>query len=240
MSDRRDPSRSDASQAAPAFGRGLTLVMDAALGDGTLALLRDGTVIAARDVTMRSDRDEKLLPAVLAMLADADVTLADLHGLGVGAGPGSFTALRVIGATAKGIAHARGIPLYAIPSLALTVASDAATSAEGTRWLPALDALRGERYAALVTIGAGGMIAQVEQLGVIPAASVAERAAEVEALPIGPGERHDARPQALGAPRCLALVNAMGAVPLASWEPMYGRLAEAQVKWEAAHGRSLS
>jgi tRNA threonylcarbamoyladenosine biosynthesis protein TsaB len=26
---------------------------------------------------------------------------------------------------------------------------------------------------------------------------------------------------------------------LATWEPAYGRLAEAQVKWEAAHGRAL-
>jgi tRNA threonylcarbamoyladenosine biosynthesis protein TsaB len=27
---------------------------------------------------------------------------------------------------------------------------------------------------------------------------------------------------------------------LATWEPNYGRLAEAQVKWEAAHGRALT
>jgi tRNA threonylcarbamoyladenosine biosynthesis protein TsaB len=29
-------------------------------------------------------------------------------------------------------------------------------------------------------------------------------------------------------------------VDLATWEPNYGRLAEAQVKWEAAHGRALT
>jgi hypothetical protein len=29
-------------------------------------------------------------------------------------------------------------------------------------------------------------------------------------------------------------------VSLAAWEPDYGRLAEAQVKWEQAHGRPLS
>jgi tRNA threonylcarbamoyladenosine biosynthesis protein TsaB len=28
-------------------------------------------------------------------------------------------------------------------------------------------------------------------------------------------------------------------VALDTWEPAYGRLAEAQVKWEAAHGRPL-
>jgi len=33
---------------------------------------------------------------------------------------------------------------------------------------------------------------------------------------------------------------AFGPVPLDTWEPSYGRLAEAQVKWEASHGRALS
>ncbi len=34
-----------------------------------------------------------------------------------------------------------------------------------------------------------------------------------------------------------------GAEPVARperWEPRYGRLAEAQIRWEAAHGRALS
>ena len=33
---------------------------------------------------------------------------------------------------------------------------------------------------------------------------------------------------------------AAGPVALDGWEPSYGRLAEAQVKWEAAHGRPLA
>ena len=37
----------------------------------------------------------------------------------------------------------------------------------------------------------------------------------------------------------IALIAGGGPVDLASWEPVYGRLAEAQVKWEAAHGRPL-
>ena len=38
----------------------------------------------------------------------------------------------------------------------------------------------------------------------------------------------------------LQSVIAAGPVSLDKWEPAYGRLAEAQVKWEAAHGRALS
>jgi tRNA threonylcarbamoyladenosine biosynthesis protein TsaB len=37
----------------------------------------------------------------------------------------------------------------------------------------------------------------------------------------------------------LESVIEQGPVDLASWEPDYGRLAEAQVRWEAAHGRPL-
>jgi tRNA threonylcarbamoyladenosine biosynthesis protein TsaB len=37
----------------------------------------------------------------------------------------------------------------------------------------------------------------------------------------------------------LDAVLAAGPVDLATWEPAYGRLAEAQVKWEREHGRAL-
>ena len=49
----------------------------------------------------------------------------------------------------------------------------------------------------------------------------------------------DARPHAREAPHLLPLAQALGPVDLAGWEPLYGRLAEAQVKWEASHGRPL-
>jgi tRNA threonylcarbamoyladenosine biosynthesis protein TsaB len=48
-----------------------------------------------------------------------------------------------------------------------------------------------------------------------------------------------ATPHAAEAAQSLALAAAAGPVDLARWEPRYGRLAEAQVKWEAAQGRPL-
>ena len=39
--------------------------------------------------------------------------------------------------------------------------------------------------------------------------------------------------------RLLDMPGAIERVDLDRWEPDYGRLAEAQVKWEAAHGRPL-
>ncbi len=216
---------------------GVWLSMDAAAGGGTLAVLRDGMVIAERAVVMRSENEERFFPAVLDVLGDVQCSLKDIERIIVGAGPGSFTALRVVGATAKGIAHARGVPMYAVPSLALSVTAEAPKP--NTRWLSTLDALRGERYAALVEIGADGNVARVQQLGLIAIEALAAAATEHSATRIGPDEAHTATPHARGVARCLALVESAGAVPLASWEPMYGRLAEAQVKWEAAQGRTL-
>jgi tRNA threonylcarbamoyladenosine biosynthesis protein TsaB len=216
---------------------GVTLAMDASAGDGTIAVLRNGAVVAECTVPMRSGDDERFLPAVLATIADAGATPRDLTRIVAGAGPGSFTALRVVGATAKGFAIGRGLPLYAVPSLALIVG--AADAAREGRWLAVLDALRGDRHLALVTVGRDGAVTEVGSLGLAPEAEVPARAAALGARVIGPGAVVDAAPHARGVARCAALIEAAGPVPLDAWEPVYGRLAEAQVKWEAAEGRPL-
>jgi tRNA threonylcarbamoyl adenosine modification protein YeaZ len=228
---------------------GITLGMDAAAGDGSIAVLRDGALVAASQVVMRSATEERFFPAVLETLGSAGAAVSDLRRIVVGGGPGSFTALRVVGSIAKGLAQGRGIPLFAVPSLALVAdaATHALAAAEGSRgsatlsrWLVTLDALRGERYAALVERDAEGLVLRVQQLGLLPVSEVAARAAALEATPIGPDEALVAAPHARAVVHCLALVEASGAVDLASWEPFYGRLAEAQVKWETAHGRPLT
>jgi tRNA threonylcarbamoyladenosine biosynthesis protein TsaB len=218
---------------------GRTLALDAAAGTGTIAVLHDGELVAAREVAMRSDAEERYLPAILETLTEAGNTAADLARIACGAGPGSFTSLRVAGAMAKGLAEGLGIPLFAMPSLALIVASSEATRASASRWMATLDAMRGDRYLALVTVGDSGAITSVESLGLAPVAALGVRADAHDAVLIGPDEAVVGRPQASGLARLAQLVEDAGPVDLASWEPVYGRLAEAQVKWELAHGRSL-
>ncbi len=218
---------------------GVTLVMDAAAGSGTLAVLRGAAVIAERSVVMRSEAEERFLPAVIALLDEAHVTLHDCARIVCGGGPGSFTSLRVVGAAAKGLSLGAGIPLFAVPSLALIVAADDRTRTPGSRWLATLDAMREERYLAIVTIGADGEVATYESLGLAPVTEIATRAQMLDATPIGPEEGIAAAPHARGAARTAARIASAGPVELASWEPVYGRLAEAQVKWEAAQGRPL-
>lgn len=208
----------------------ITLALDAAASIGTVAVLRDAVVVAERTVQMRSADDERFMPAVLAALEQARSAPAAIDRIVCGAGPGSFTSLRVAGAVAKGLSMGSGRPLHAVPSLALIVAASGATAAAGSRWLATLDAMRGDRYLALVSVGDGGMIAAVEPLGLAPKGEVPDRAAQLDARPIGPDEVEEAWPHARGVARCLGVLAATGPVDIASWEPAYGRLAEAQAK----------
>ena len=65
-----------------------------------------------------------LIPAVLNMLAEADMPLASLTAIVFGRGPGSFTGLRTACAVAQGLAFGAGIPVLPVDTL-LAVAEEA-------------------------------------------------------------------------------------------------------------------
>lgn len=216
---------------------GCTLALDASTYVGTVAVLRGGVVLAEGDAAMRGEREERLMPAVVATLAEAGCTPREVRRVVCGAGPGSFTSLRIAGAIAKGIALGAGAELSAVSSLALIVAGHATPLPEG-RYLAMLDAMRGERYAALYEVRADGGIAQIERVGLLAEAAIAAACERFGAHAIGPHQLLDAAPHARGLVR-LDGGPLVRPVPVDAWEPDYGRLAEAQVKWEAAHGRPL-
>lgn len=219
----------------------ITLAIDASTYVGTVAVLRGSTLIGEGEAMMRGETEERLMPAVVSTLGEAGCTVRDVARVICGAGPGSFTSLRIAGAIAKGIVMGsgeRGDGLYAVSSLALIVASRS-DSLEPGKWLALMDAMRGERYAALFEVGARGRVREIERLGMIRDADVARECARLDARAIGPREMVEASPHARGVAPLFDDIIAHGRVPLDSWEPDYGRLAEAQVKWEAAHGRSL-
>ena len=225
--------------------RALTIVLEGATSEGSVALLEDSRVVAERSINPqdgglpRTGSGEQLMPAVAACLAECDVTHGEIARIICGAGPGSFTNLRVAGSVAKGLATGYGVKLYAVSSLLLTV-SGATPPLEPGEYISVLDAMRGERYVARVRLEPGGLARQtgpatilsVEQLGEL---EMRERGVKV----VGPGQPNNAGPHARGALPILESILESGAVDLASWEPDYGRLAEAQVRWEATHGRPL-
>ena len=216
----------------------ITLAIDAATYVGDVAVLDGRRVLAEASIAMRDATHERLMPAVAQALDTAGITIAQVERVVCGAGPGSFTSLRIAGGIAKGLAAGRGIPLFTVPSLALMVGADVGLG----RYLAALDALRGEFYVGLYHRGAGGDVLELERARLVPAAEVASVAREYEARVVGPAGMDDAveaRPRGAAVARLEALLVAAGPVDLGAWEPSYGRLAEAQVKWESQHGRPL-
>ena len=213
----------------------LTLALDASTYLGTVAVLRGSDVVSEGEAQMRGEREERLMPAVAEVLAVARADAADLDRVVCGGGPGSFTSLRIAASIAKGIALVHDIPLVAVSSLALIVA---ARRRSAGRYLAVLDAMRGDVHASLVDVGVDGEVISVSPATLVPAADVDLLAASEQALVIGAGRHTEGAPHARGVARMSAFLDD-GRVSLQHWEPAYGRLAEAQVRWEAAHGREL-
>lgn len=232
----------------------LYLAIDAATDVGSVAL---GTPAALAGEIRFTERRHAaaLAPAMDHLLRAAGVGYGDLAGVVVADGPGSFTGLRIAVATAQGILRGcDDLPLFAAPSLL-------AAAARAARWCggPAAalyDALRGEVFAAVYEVGERGVVTHLAPLRETPE-TVMARCAVRPTVAVGDGAvRHAAAVRRWtgrdpvgppeGAPSAaalLALVAVPGAVAQvedpATFEPAYGRLAEAQVRWERAHERPL-
>jgi len=218
----------------------ITLAIDASTYDGDVAVLDDGRVLAERRTVMRDALHERLMPAVAESLEAAGTEISRLERVVCGAGPGSFTSLRIAASIAKGIAMATDTPLYAVSSLALLVGG---TTLPPGRYVAALDALRGEFYVALYDVDRSEAIVEIEPARLVAADQVETLAASVGAAIVTPSDIAGAvraSPRARAVAKLVHLVERGGSVDVSAWEPAYGRLAEAQVRWEAVHGVPLS
>ena len=212
----------------------LTLALDASTYAGSVAVLRGARVVAERTVAMRGEHEERLMPAVVAALGEAGAVPRSVARVVCGAGPGSFTSLRIAASIAKGVAEGSGATLLAVPSLALVVAGAQPPLAAG-RYVAALDAGRGEWFASVVEHDGDRVVCGHARL--LSAAALADLGRFEGAPIVGPARSHGSHePHARGV---AILGGALAHADLATWEPDYGRLAEAQVKWEAQHGRPL-
>ena len=174
----------------------ITLALDASTYVGTVAVLRDRTIVAEAEAVMRGELEERLMPAVVAAVSEAGCSVRDVTRVVCGGGPGSFTSLRIAGAIAKGIvmgSGARADGLFAVSSLALIVAGRSRALAAG-RWLALLDAMRGERHAALYEVGEGGTVRELERLGLVREGDIAAECERLRARAIGPREMVEAAP----------------------------------------------
>ena len=99
---------------------------------------------APDELTARPAHSRDLLPRAAEVMEAAGVDFGALEAIAVGVGPGTFTGLRIGVATARALAHAHGLALRPVSSLAALAAGIDAPLRLGL-----IDAKRGELFAAL-------------------------------------------------------------------------------------------
>lgn len=116
------------------------LAIDTSTEYCSAALWLDSDVCAAR-VHAGQSHSALLLPMVNDLLSNAGMGLSQLNGIAFGAGPGSFTGLRIACAVTQGLALGADLPVLGISTLA-----SIAQQISAARVLTVLDARMNEVY----------------------------------------------------------------------------------------------
>ena len=118
------------------------LALDTSTEYLSLALSLDGKTFT-RDLHAGQTHSQLILPLLGELLDEAEITLADLDGIAFGAGPGSFTGLRIGCGVAQGLAFGANLPVVGVSTLL------ALAQANGSeKVMVCLDARMGEIYHA--------------------------------------------------------------------------------------------
>jgi len=118
------------------------LALDTSTEYLSLALTLDGKVFS-KDVHAGQTHSQLILPMIGEMLSEAGIKLRELDGIAFGAGPGSFTGLRIGCGVAQGLAFGANLPVAGLSTLlALAHGSGA------DKVIACLDARMGEVYHA--------------------------------------------------------------------------------------------
>ena len=109
---------------------------------------------------------ESIVPLVQRVLASAGATVSDIDLLALSSGPGSFTALRIGMATAKGLAYGTGVPLVTVSTIE-ALAESARHHVGASLLVPVIPARKGEFYYAVYTLKDGGL-EEIEKTSYVP------------------------------------------------------------------------
>lgn len=93
------------------------LALDSSTEACSCALAIDGNIFESFKVLPRL-HTQYILPMIQRLMAEHELKFTDLDGIAVGAGPGSFTGLRIAAGVAQGIAFGADLPLIPISTLA--------------------------------------------------------------------------------------------------------------------------
>jgi tRNA threonylcarbamoyladenosine biosynthesis protein TsaB len=128
------------------------LALDTATETCSVALLKDGGVVL-RSEAVGQRHSERALPMVDAILRDNNTALGQLDAIAFGAGPGSFTGLRIACGLAQGLAWGAGKRVIAVGNLMALAARAFDQAPDCLSVLCAIDARMHEAYCAVYQRG---------------------------------------------------------------------------------------
>ena len=204
------------------------LAIETSGAHGSVAALADCNVLAELQLNPAQRGAQALAPALADVLRQAGWAPSDVELVAVSIGPGSFTALRVGVTTAKTFAYAVAVEVLAVNTLE-AIAAQLAEAATSDTIATAIDAQRGDVYAALFRRRARFDVECVEAAAIRPADDwLASLSAET--LVGGPALED------LGA----RLPSGVRIAPRVSWLPTAATIGQvAAVKYAAGHRDDL-
>lgn len=125
----------------------ILLALDTTTFAGSVALLENTKLLAEVDIDSAKTYSERLLPAVDFILNTNGLSLKDMDGFALAAGPGSFTGIRIGLSTVKSFSYASGKPIA--PVSTLKALAWKLRHPQSHLLCPLLDAKKGEIFAAL-------------------------------------------------------------------------------------------
>ena len=227
------------------------LALETSTKVGSVAISEDEHLIAEYTLNVISTHSERLLPSIDQILRDSKLSIREIDGFAISLGPGSFTGLRIGISTVKGLALAAEKGVVGVPTLDVL-----AHNLMFTRLLvcPLLDARKGEVYTALYQ---GDESGKLEKLTPDLALKPEELLTRIKEPVIFLGDGVETYRDTLrsGQDNCLfapAYLNQPRASVLAKLglekfrqghifkedeiQPLYCRLAEAEIAWKEKEG----
>lgn len=127
----------------------LILHIDTALKKASVGLSENGNLLISRENTIQNSHAGFVQKSIKEILTIINVPAAALDAIGVVAGPGSYTGIRIGMASAKGLCYALEKPLITVSTLVL-LANAAAEQVPGLDfYCPMIDARRNEVFTAV-------------------------------------------------------------------------------------------